>query len=341
MRRTIVLVSAVLLAPLALAQQPGVPVTRDSIWRGIFAREPLPADGSANAVEAARAALGKALFSDTRLSGDGTRSCSTCHQPARAFTDGLPKGSGRDGVPLNRNTPHLWNLAWSTSFYWDGREPTLEQQARVPLTAANELGGHFTEIVAQLIADQQMTNAFARAFPSSPAVTDTAILQALAAYERTLVSAKTRFDAWVEGDDGALSQSEKQGFDIFVGKGGCVSCHGGWRFTDDAFHDIGLPGTDPGRGGIAGGTPGLPAFKTPGLRELAHTAPYMHDGSLATLRDVIDHYAGAKIERPPVSPNIVRDLTLSRDETDALIAFLLTLSSESPEPPIGTVSPMP
>jgi cytochrome c peroxidase len=340
-RSSIILATAAVLATATLAEQPGPSMSRDSIWRGIFAREPVPSSGGASAIDVARGALGKMLFSDTRLSGDGTRSCRTCHQPSRGFTDGIAKGMGRDGTPLNRNTPHLWNLAWAKSFYWDGREPTLEQQARVPLTAANELGGNFKDIIARLSVDDGMTRAFARAFPSSPAIAETSILQVLADYERSLVSPKTRFDAWVEGDDGALTQSEKQGFDIFVGKGGCVSCHGGWRFTDDAFHDIGLPGSDPGRGGIAGGTPGLPAFKTPGLRELAQTAPYMHDGSLTTLSAVIDHYVGAKTERPSLSPNIVRDLTLTRTDKEALIAFLLTLSSESPEPPRGAASPKP
>lgn len=329
MRRVTRLAIFVLLAASALVPQWAAAAARDSIWRSIFARDPAPVSNVPDPAAAVRAALGKALFSDPRLSGDGTRSCSTCHQPARSFTDGLPKGLGRDGNSLNRNTPHLWNLAWSKSYYWDGREPTLEAQARVPLTTANELGGNFPQIVARLTADEKMVSAFARAFPISPSISETSLLAALAAYERTLVSGKTRFDAWVEGDDGALSETEKSGFGLFVGKGGCVSCHGGWRLTDDAVHDVGLPGTDPGRGGVPGGTPGLPAFKTPGLREVSHTAPYMHDGSLPTLRAVVDHYAGKLIERPSLSPNIVRGLALNREEKDALIAFLLTLTSES------------
>ena len=137
------------------------------------------------------------------------------------------------------------------------------------------------------------------------------------------MSKATRFDAWVSGDDGALSDQEKAGFDIFVGKGGCVSCHGGWRFTDDTLHDTGLP--------VDAGASASQAFKTPGLRELARTAPYMHDGSLPTLAKVIDHYAGGVAKRASVSSNIVRGLELKDDEKAALIAFLESLSSDGAE----------
>src|SRR5262249_199752 len=150
-----------------------------------------------------------------------------------------------------------------------------------------------------------------------------------AAYVRSLVSPPTRFDAWIEGDAGALRGAEIRGFRLFTGKAGCVLCHAGWRFTDDRFHDIGLRGKDPGRSVVPGGTPGLRAFKPPSLRELAHTAPYMHDGSLPTLAAVVAHYAGGFVARPGLAPNINRTLRLSAQEKADLVAFLLTLSTKA------------
>jgi cytochrome c peroxidase len=146
---------------------------------------------------------------------------------------------------------------------------------------------------------------------------------------RSLVSPPTRFEAWIGGEAEALRPAEVRGFGLFVGKAGCVLCHVGWRFTDDRFHDIGLPGRDGGRGAVPGGTPGLREFKTPGLRELAHTAPYMHDGSLATLEAVVRHYTGGFVARPSLATHINRKLRLSAQEKADLIAFLRTLSSES------------
>ena len=187
--------------------------------------------------------------------------------------------------------------------------------------------GDFASITRKLNTDAHIVANFARAFPATPEVSEATLVAALAAYERTLVSRQTRFDRWVAGDDGALSDHERAGFSLFVGKAGCVGCHGGWRFTDDGFRDIGLPGDDPGRSAIVGGSPDLRQFKTPGLRELTRTAPYMHDGSLATLRDVVDHYAGGFVKRPSLDSNLVRDLTLSEAEKLVLIAFLRSLSS--------------
>lgn len=294
---------------------------RDAVWRAIFARPAAshePEEG-----EAARIALGHDLFHDPRLSGSGRASCATCHEPARAFTDGRKTGQGPEGDVLARNVPALYDLAWSKAFFWDGRAPTLEAQARFPILAPDEMAGDFPTIRRRLAGDPAFAARFAIAFPDAEGVSEEGLLAALAAYVGSLASPPSRFDDWVAGDDAALEDEERKGFAIFVGKGGCVSCHGGWRLTDDAFHDIGLPGDDLGRGGQR-------AFKTPSLREAAHTAPYMHDGSLATLEDVVDHYAGGVIRRPSLAPTLVRDLELSAEEKAALVAFLKTLSSESP-----------
>ena len=300
----------------------------DAFWRGFFARPagppPSPA-GNPSTPEKAR--LGERLFDDPRLSGDGTRACSFCHHQGKAFSDGRPRGLGLDGKPLSRNVPGLMGLAWAPHLMWDGRAASLEEQAAMPLLDPNEMAGDWAKIISAIKRDPPLDVEFHIAFKERPAVQPATILAALASYVRTLTPPATAFDKWVAGDDAALSAAEKEGFKLFVGKAGCVGCHSGWRLTDDKFHDIGLRGSDPGRGAVPGGVPGLAAFKTPSLREAARTAPYMHDGSLPTLESVVDHYAGKLDERPSLDSSIVRGLKLDPDEKAALLAFLGTLSS--------------
>ena len=302
-------------------------------WRALFRRPatapPAPAD---NPSTVARVALGARLFADPRLSGGGNRTCVSCHRPELAFTDARPRALALSGAPLRRNTPSLWNLAWSSQYFWDGRAPSLEAQVQMPIEAADEMAGHWPTIVARLEADTDLVGQFRT--PSDRSRRSRGI-RSRKRWRPTCarsISPPTRFDAWIAGDAAALSAAEIRGFRLFTGKAGCVLCHVGWRFTDDRFHDIGLPGDDPGRGAVAGGTPGLGAFKTPSLRELAHTAPYMHDGSLPTLTAVVAHYAGGFVARPGLAPHINRDLRLSAQEKADLVAFLLTLSTEVARP---------
>ena len=315
----------------SVAAQPADPAAP---WRAFFQRPagppPAPAD---NATTPDRVALGASLFADPRLSGSGRRSCASCHRPDRAFTDGRPKARALSGSNLRRNTPALWNLAWSTHYFWDGRAPSLEAQVRGPIEALDEMGGDWPVILARLEADAEVSARFRVVFIDEPPISRDTVVKALAAYLRSLVSPRTRFDAWIAGDTRALDAAEVREFRLFTGKAGCVLCHAGWRFTDDRFHDIGLPGKDPGRGDVPGGTPGLGAFKTPSLREAAHTAPYMHDGSLPTLAAVLSHYAGRFVRRPSLAPNMNRKLRLSARERADLIAFLRTLSGEKPPRP--------
>ena len=300
------------------------------VWRNIFARPnaiPAPAD---NSLTASKIAVGKSLFFDTRLSGDGRRSCASCHNPTKGFSDGRALALGRNGQPLLRNTLALWNLAWGTSFYWDGRKTSLEAQARVPIEHPNEMNGSLDTIVDILKRDADYREQFRQAFPTTGKINPNTILQAIASFERSLVSPRTRFDRWIAGDRSAMTTSEHRGFELFVGKAGCLACHGGWRFTDERFHDIGLRTSDLGRGALANiDGPRVPRFKTPGLRELAHSAPYMHDGSIRSLDQVIAHYAGGFVDRPSLAANIVRDLKLTREERNDLVAFLGTLSSSA------------
>lgn len=299
-------------------------LSRDAVWRRIFARPETPAIESAAPVLRQRIALGRRLFTDKRLSARQDRSCATCHHPDRGFAEPRAKALGSDGKPLRRHTPTLWNIAFAKRLFWDGRIAALEEQAATPIATANELGATYPVIVNRLSADANMRDLFAEAFPGQKPITSETIATALASYQRTLVSPKTRFDSWVEGDESALSAIEKQGLALFVGKAGCVACHGGWRFTDDRLHDIGLS-AEAEEKTIEKASERALVFKTPTLRQVAKTAPYMHNGTLATLSDVLDHYQAGIDNRPSVSPSIVQPLKLTPRQRQALLAFLKTL----------------
>ncbi|HWL04778.1 MAG TPA: cytochrome c peroxidase [Xanthobacteraceae bacterium] len=292
---------------------------------------PFPAD---NAFSEEKRALGEALFHDSRLSVDGNLSCASCHERSLGFADGVALTKGVPGRQLKRHTPTLWNLAYGADTFWDGRARTLEEQATGPITNPDEMAMPMERLVALLAADPAMTQAFAKAFPADPQVTDLNIARALATYQRTFVSPQTRFDRWVEGEDGALTGQEIAGFALFNGKAGCANCHSGPAFTDSAFHDIGLPGDDRGRGAVLQLPAADHAFKTPGLRELGRSAPYMHDGSLATLADVVRHYQSGIAERDSLSKDLPRGLVLTEEEQQSLVAFLHSLTAETdPELP--------
>ncbi len=303
------------------------------VLRSAFVRPdavPFPADVPWSA---AKETLGRTLFFDPALSKNGKVSCASCHDPALGFTDGVRFGRGVAGTPLARHTPALWNLAWEERFFWDGRAASLEEQAVGPMQHPSEMGADLDEVVARLARVPAYRRLFKAARPSDPEPSRRALVEALATYERMLVSPRTRFDRWVAGDDGALNAREIAGLKLFSGPAGCMNCHSGWAFTDRAFHDIGLPGSnDRGRGGVIGLAAADYAFKTPGLRELAWTAPYMHDGSKPTLEAAVRHYAGPRADRPSVSPDLPR-IALDDEAVDALVAFLLTLSSDSPPVP--------
>jgi cytochrome c peroxidase len=212
--------------------------------------------------------------------------------------------------------------------FWDGRARSLEEQVAGPIESPDEMAQPLPGVVARLDADPAMVRAFAEAFPETPKVDAANLAKAIATYERTFVSPETRFDRWVAGDAQALSKREIAGFRLFTGKAQCMNCHSGFAFTDDAFHDIGLPGDDRGRGAVLRLPAAEHAFKTPGLREIGRSAPYMHDGSLATLNDVLRHYQSGVVDRPTLSKDLPRGLKLSDSERADLIAFVGTLTSE-------------
>jgi cytochrome c peroxidase len=293
---------------------------------------PFPAD---NARTPERVSLGEKLFFEPRLSASGLISCGTCHNPALDWSDGLPRAVGHQMKVLARRTPSIANLAWGELYFWDGRAASLEEQALGPITSAEEMNLTPTELVARIQGIPAYRPLFDAAYPGE-GITPETIAKALASFERSVVSGPSAFDRWVAGDDDAISASAKRGFALFEGEARCATCHSGWRFTDDSFHDIGVPGDDRGRAKILEGLPVLEhAFKTPGLRDIARRAPYMHDGSEATLDAVIELYAlGGRARRPSLSSEIT-PLELDAQERRDLIAFLETLTSD--EAPIALV----
>jgi cytochrome c peroxidase len=303
-----------------------------------FARPGFVPNPGGNLPTPAKIALGKRIFEDPEVSATGTIACASCHDPKLAFSDGEPKGKGVTGRRLARHTPSLWNVAWSPLLFWDGRAASLESQIRFPVEHPDEMGSSLENAVDRFQRHDSYARAFAEAFPrTEPLISPRTIAQALAAYERTLVSPPTPFDRWVAGDAGALTPSELSGFATFTGKGRCITCHTGFVFTDYGFYDVGLAGTDPGTDKGRGAEIGLPAadyaFKAPTLRELAWTAPYMHDGSIATLDDVVRHYESGGVARPTRSKDLPEHLTLTDKERADLVAFLESLSSETPPQP--------
>jgi len=289
---------------------------------------PFPAD---NRYSAEKIRLGERLFHDTALSGAGDRACASCHEPSKGFHDGRARADGLDGAPLGRRTPFIADAAWGERYFWDGRAASLEEQALGPVQNPREMNQTLDGMVAALSADPAYVPLFATAFPEEPRITAANVAKALAAYERTLLSGTAPFDRWAAGDESAVPDSTKRGFALFTGKAGCTNCHSGWAFTDHAFHDIGLPGDDRGRGAVLGEAKLDHAFKTPSLRDVSRHTPYMHDGSLATLEAVLDHYADGYVERPTLSPDLPR-LTLTADEKADLLAFLRSLDADAPPP---------
>jgi cytochrome c peroxidase len=275
-----------------------------------------------------KATLGKKLYFDTRLSAAKVLSCASCHNPGYGWGDGLPKGVGHLMKTLGRRSPTIINAAYGQIFMWDGRAGSLEEQALGPIQAAVEMALPLDELLARLKGIPEYAPLFEAAFPGT-GITGEAIAKSIATYERTVVSGPSPFDKWIEGDEAAISEDAKRGFVLFNTKGNCNACHSGWNFTDDSFHDIGLASDDIGRGKFLTDVPkAQQAFKTPGLREITRRAPYMHDGSIATLDAVVEHYSNGGTERASRSEQIKR-LGLSAQEKAQLVAFMKTLTSEA------------
>lgn len=285
---------------------------------------PFPAS---NPYSDSKARLGQILFFDPILSGSRTRSCATCHNPGLSWTDGLPVALGEKQKKLAYKSPTLLNIAWIEPLGWDGHFRTLESVAFGPINAPGNMNSSEKLVVDRLNAIPDYVRLFEAAFGTG-AVTRDKIELALATFERTIVTADAPFDRWISGDENAIGNDAKAGFVLFNSKAHCASCHSGWLFTDNSFHDIGVArNKDVGRGRLFPTSIKLKhAFKTPTLRDVARRAPYMHDGSIATLQGVVDLYDRGGIDRPSRSAQIV-PLHLTDREKKELIAFLETLTS--------------
>jgi len=307
-------------------------------------------------------ALGKQLFFDTRLSADGTVSCSTCHDRDKGFVDRFPTSKGIHAQFGKRNAPTVLNAMFQQTFFLDGRAPSLEEQARLPIVNPIEMGmKDGAAVTAKVAAIPEYASAFNAIF-HQPVSYDN-IGRAIAAFERTLVFGDSPFDRFMAGDANAMNESEKRGWSLFNGKGRCISCHGFSStqpfFTDNRFHNIGIAAhkanfvelaikarhmvetgnvkqidelaiqtdmSELGRFLVTKNYADIGAFKTSGLRNIALTAPYMHDGSYATLWDVMDHYNKGGLQNPFLDGGMQR-LGLSESEIDDLVAFMGALTS--------------
>lgn len=285
-------------------------------------------------------ALGKKLFFDRILSADGTQSCATCHAPQKAFADNLPTSIGVDGISGTRNAMPLFNLAWNYGdrFNWDGSALSLEQQAEEPVENPIELHSNWDNVVERLQNHPDYPQLFQLAFNTST-ITKALTTKAIAQFERTLISANSKFDRYTLGQT-SLTQQELNGLDIFLreDKGDCFHCHGNPNnplWTDNDFHNNGLDATftDLGLGEVTGDPNDNGKFRTPSLRNLAYTAPYMHDGRFATIDEVIDHYSEGLQNSTTIDPLMKQiaqgGVQLTNQEKADLKAFLLTLSDPS------------
>ncbi len=333
---------------------------------------PVPED---NPQTPAKIALGDRLFNDERFSADGKVSCATCHEPEKAFTDGLPVSEGFNDLKGTRNAPTVINAAYMETLFWDGREPDLEGQSKQP--PVNPVEGGLPShgpILEAIRGDPEYVEAFRRVFGIEPeAISMDHVAKAIASFERTLIAGNSPFDRWYfGGEDGAMSEAAVRGFEVYTGQGRCVSCHKIEQdqalFTDNRFHNIGVgfkrirgkeseiaksfleakragadvdktvlsdkDASELGRFAVSEDLNEVGAFKTSNLRNVELTAPYMHDGSLETLEDVVEFYnnGGRLEESDPLSPFLsggIRPLDLSDQQKKDLVAFLKALTSPS------------
>ena len=277
--------------------------------------------------------LGEKLFFDPILSGDNTISCSSCHKPEFAFADTAAFSIGIKGNLTARNSPGLTNLSGRPHLFWDGRAASLEEQALGPITSATEMGLPIEDAVKKLNNNKYYADAFQKIFKSAP--TKDNLLKAIASFERTLETSNSPYDRYINGDDHAISAAAARGRLLFIGKANCNNCHSGEDFTADRFKSIGLYNgkdlNDPGRSAITKNKTEDGEFKIPSLRNVAVTAPYMHNGKFKTLRSVVEYYNNPSLV---VKDGINRDLALEKPlnltagEIDDIVEFLKALTDD-------------
>jgi cytochrome c peroxidase len=278
-----------------------------------------------NPLTAQRVAVGRRLFFDPILSRDKTVACATCHRPEHGFSSPDTRPIGIGGKEGTRRAPSLLNRAYGTAFFWDGRAKSLEEQALEPIANPVEMGSSVQEAVSRLQTDPKYKDQFAKAFDDG--VTAANIGKALASFERVLLRGDSPIDKFRErGDRNAMTTAERHGLWLWESKGQCWKCHSGKNFTDEAFHNTGVSwgGEDLGRFMVTKSEGDRGKYKTPTLRGVKLTGPYMHDGSLKTLEDVVEFYNRGSNPNPRLDPAIQR-LDLSKEELVDLVAFLKAL----------------
>lgn len=294
----------------------------------------IPAD---NPMSPAKVELGTQLFYDARLSGDGSRSCYSCHLAEKGLTDGLPTAVGAYGAQLPRSSPTLWNIGYHTAFYWDGRSPSLETQARAAWTGGN-MGASgkdgrpsVDDICARLNKIEGYRNQFEAVFGQG--CTPDNVVKAISAFERTIVANRSAWVRFREGDEKAFSRAARRGWKIFSEKAKCANCHDGVLLTDLQYHNIGVGWDeekkefkDPGRFNATKYERDRGAFQTPTLLDIAESTPYFHDGGVPTLEEAVDFMLGGGRPNPNHDRANLEPRRLTQKERADLLAFLRALS---------------
>lgn len=290
-----------------------------------------PAAPADNPLTLEKALLGRRLFFDPILSRDGSVSCASCHLPEHGLASPDPVAIGIGGQRGRRNSPSLYNVAWGQSFFWDGRAKSLEEQALAPIVSPLELGSDLPTALMKLREHAEYPRLFAEAFPGeAQPLSEANLAKSLASFQRTLVRAGSAVDRFHAAEYEALSPAARQGLWIFESRGFCWQCHSGPNFSDEAFHNTGVgfgrDGRDLGRFEVTGEERHRFQFKTPSLRAVAETAPYMHDGSIRTLEEVVEFYSqGGSPGDTGLDPQL-RPLHLSEVEKANLVEYLKALS---------------
>ncbi|MCF8256114.1 MAG: cytochrome-c peroxidase [Flavobacteriales bacterium] len=290
--------------------------------------------------------LGRLLFFDPVLSKDSSLSCASCHRPDKGFTDGKARSEGVLGLPVGRSAPSLWNVAFQERFFWDARAATLEEQMQGPLFAADEMGNTPEQLLATLNGNAEYVRLFSEAFPDgAKGIALPQVLHAISAFETSLISLNSRYDQYAHGHHAALTQNEQDGLNVFrsfVAR--CAECHTPPLFTNRELAVIGTPDPDgmpfdQGAQKPTGDTDQRGAFKIPSLRNIAKTAPYMHSGRFATLREAAKFYTEGRGHAVPKGEKLklhwhIWEPELSDRDLDLLVEFLHTLTDESLMPRI-------
>lgn len=332
------ILSAILIGALAAAAQADETAKRETVKSGAWSMVlPLGLQADAanlpeeNPMNEGKVELGKLLYFDSRISKDKTISCASCHNPYHGFADPVEVSLGVGRQAGGRNSPTVINRLFSADQFWDGRAADLEEQAHGPLTNPVEMAmGSHDDVVGRVKEVAGYAPLFAKAF-GDPKIDMTRIAQAISAYERTVVSGNSAYDRYQAGDKSAMSASAVRGMELFNGKANCVTCHASFNFTDENYRNIGVgmdkPKPDLGRYDVTKKEEDKGAFKTPTLRNIVETAPYMHDGSEQTLMEVVEFYDKGGIKNPQLSADM-KPLNLSPREKQDLVDFMHALTGE-------------